>query len=118
MSYDLALVDPVTREELLLDAPHQMKGGTYALGGTPTASLNVTYNYYAHFRRTLGPYGIRSLYGKTGAETVPLLEAAIAQLGNDVDEDYWQPTEGNVKRALCQLRALALLRPDGVWEGD
>jgi hypothetical protein len=29
--------------------------------------------------------------------------------------DYWKATEGNAKRALCQLVALAQLRPDGVW---
>ena len=34
------------------------------------------------------------------------------------DPDYWKATEGNAKRALCQLRALAQLRPDGVFDGD
>ncbi len=32
MSYDISLVDPVTKETLELDAPHQIRGGTYALG--------------------------------------------------------------------------------------
>jgi hypothetical protein len=39
-------------------------------------------------------------------------------LGDETDPDYWKPAEGNVKRALMQLRALAVMRPDGVWSGD
>lgn len=118
MSYDISLLDPVSRQVIELDEPHHMRGGTYALGGTVEASLNVTYNYAKHFYRTLGEGGIRSLYGKTGAETVPALKRAIEQLADDVDDNYWKPTEGNAKRALCQLLALAQMRPDGIWDGD
>ena len=67
----------------------------------------------------LGEEGIRAIYGKTGAESIPMLEKAIAALGDDVDNnDYWHATEGNAKRALCGLLAFARMRPDGVWEGD
>ena len=31
---------------------------------------------------------------------------------------YWKATEGNAKRPLIQLRAMAQMRPDGVWYGD
>ena len=34
MSYDIELIDPVTKESIELDEPHHMRGGTYALGGT------------------------------------------------------------------------------------
>jgi hypothetical protein len=96
-----------------------MKGGTYALGGCPTAELNVTYNYSRHYYRVFGnDSGIRTIYGMTGAESIPVLKAAIAQLGDDVDDDYWKPTEGNAKRALTQLLALATMRPEGIWHGD
>ena len=27
MSYDISLVDPITKETLIMDAPHQMRGG-------------------------------------------------------------------------------------------
>ena len=118
MSYDLELCDPVTQEVLCLDAPHQMKGGTCQVGGCPYAELNVTYNYSKHYYRVFGEQGLRTIYGKTGAESIPLLKAAIEQLGDDVDDDYWKATEGNAKRALYQLVALAELRPDGVWQGD
>jgi hypothetical protein len=119
MSYDIYLVNPVNGEKLILDAPHQMRGGTYQVGGTYEAHLNITFNYSKHYYRILGQdKGIRSIYGMTGAESIPILQAAADQLGDDVDENYWNPTEGNAKAALLQLIALAKMRPDGVWEGD
>ena len=145
MSYDISLVDTVTGETLELDAPHHMRGGTYQVGGTMRAELNVTYNYGMHYRRVFDqleqPHraapawmhkawmlegsgsettvrGIRTIYGLTGAESLPVLDRAIAALRNDIDPDYWKATEGNAKRALVQLRALALMRPDGLWSGD
>lgn len=118
MSYDISLTDPVTHEILHIEVPHQMRGGTYAIGGTTEMWLNVTYNYGAHYRRVMGAEGIRAIYGMTGAESIPVLKSAIGALGDDVDEDYWEPTEGNAKSALCKLLALAQMRPDGVWDGD
>ena len=141
MSYDLYLVDPISRKTLELDAAHQMRGGTYAMGGTTECRLNITYNYAKHFWRVfeelpaprpLAPEqmrrhyaltgetvtGIRTLYGLTGAESLPILDRAIAMLKDDATDDYWEATEGNAKRALLQLRALATLRPDGIWDGD
>ena len=119
MSYDLRLVCPVTGETLMTDEPHQMRGGTYAMGGTRELWLNITYNYYPHFKRVLdAARGVRVLYGMTGATSIPLLQRAMALLGDDVDADYWQATEGNAKVALAGLLALAQLRPDGIWQGD
>jgi hypothetical protein len=134
MSYDIQLVDAVTGETLELDAPHHMRGGTYAVGGTTEAHLNVTYNYCPQFSRVFEPRattaaerhdwgrekfsGVRTIYGMTGAESLPVLDRAISMLADDVDPDYWKPTDGNAKRALVQLRALAAMRPDGVWAGD
>ena len=66
MSYDIQLCDPVTREVLHLDAPHQMTGGTYALNGTDECWLNITYNYAKFYYRpyVFGEKGVRTLYGK------------------------------------------------------
>ena len=144
MSYDIYLVDPITRKTLELDAPHQMRGGTYALGGTTEAHLNVSFDYGVHFwlvfeelpaPRPLAPEwmhkmaavdseihytiaGIRTLYGLSGAESLPILDRAMALLKDNGTDNYWDATEGNAKRALIQLRALAALRPDGIWDGD
>lgn len=120
MSYDISLKDPVTQETIELSNPHLMCGGTYVLGGTTELWLNVTYNYGRIFRRpeVLGEEGIRTIYGMTGAESIPVLQKAIANLGDDTDPDYWKPTDGNAKRPLCQLLAMAQMRPDGIWDGD
>jgi hypothetical protein len=124
MSYDLCLCDPVTSERLVLDQPHHMRGGTYQIGGTTRASMNITYNYADHLYRVLpdpgptGQEGIRSIYGLSGAEAIPILEGAISLLGDDVDPDYWKSTEGNTKSALTKVLALSRMRPDGVWRGD
>ena len=118
MSYDIDLRDPVTKEVLHLEHAHHMRGGTYAIGGTTEAHLNVTYNYGKHYYRVLGDKGIRTIYGMTGAESIPILKEAAEKLANDVHDNYWEPTEGNAKGALMQLIALATMRPDGVWDGD
>ena len=137
MSYDIELIDPVTKETLELDAPHHMRGGTYQVGGSARSSLNVTYNYFPQFHRVFDVLteprqkapewlrndgaqvgGVRTIYGLTGAESLPVLDKAIAQLADDVDPDYWKATDGNAKRALLQLRALASMRPDGLWSGN
>lgn len=116
MSYWANLCDPVTGSTLDLDELHEMKGGSYVQGGTRSAELNVTYNYCGLLREALGhDEDLRSLDGKTGAETIPLLKAGAETLGDETDPDYWKPAPGNVKRALLQLLALAQLRPDGVW---
>ena len=108
MSWDCDLCDPVTGEVIIFDFKHDMRGGTFALGGTNQATLNVTYNYGKHFY-------FRLLHGKTGAESILIFEREIKKLNEDVDPDYWKPTQGNVKQAIFGLRALAQLRPDGIW---
>lgn len=139
MSYDIHLVDPVTHTVLELDDPHQIRGGTYALSGTREMWLNITYNYSEwYYKPGVFPggedgKGIRSIYGLSGAESIPVLQAAIKAL-EAMTEDltpekikeyedygaggYWTPTRANAIRPLYQLLALAKLRPDGLWEGD
>ena len=119
MSYDIELTDPVTGEVLEVDHKHRIEGGTYQLGGTTELRLNITYNYGGILRKVLDPNkGIRVLYGLSGAESIPLLLDAIDQLGDELNDDYWKATEGNVKTALYGLLAFARMRPDGVWQGD
>ena len=118
MSYDLALHDPVNGCILELDYLHDMRGGTYAVGGSALAELNITWNYANHYYRVFGEQGLRTIYGKTGAESIPILQDAISQLADDATDNYWDGTEGNAKRALCQCLAFAQIRPDGIWNGD
>lgn len=93
-----------------------LQGGTYALGGTDTAELNVTYNYSRFFYRVLGEGGLRGLHGKPARETLPLIEQGIKRLKGDASEDYWEATEGNARKALEQMKAMSLALPECVWE--
>lgn len=140
MSYDISLTDPVTKETIHFDDPHFMTGGTYALGGTKEAWLNITYNYAEwYYKDGVFPdkgedaSGIRSIYGLYGADSIPVLQHAISVL-ESMDEDiseeelkkckeqgvsgYWLPTRQNAIKPLYQLLAMAKMRPDGVWKGD
>ena len=65
-----------------------------------------------------GSAGIKSIYGMSGAESIPLIGKAIMALGDDVSADYWGATEGNAKSPLYQLLDMAKMRPDGVWYVD
>ncbi|MDE2102426.1 MAG: hypothetical protein KGL39_34590 [Patescibacteria group bacterium] len=74
MSYDIDLIDPETSEPCVV-ANHE-EGGTYRMGGTTEASLNVTYNY--------SPF-----YGKKASETAERLRAAVAKLGTSRHHGGW-----------------------------
>ena len=45
MGYDIILKDLVTNEVLNFDAPHQIKDGTYVIGGTKEVWLKISCNY-------------------------------------------------------------------------
>jgi len=149
MSYDIELKDPIMGTTIVFEEPHQMHGGMYQIGGTAEAWLNITYNYSGYyydatesdsrfFGKTEDDYeeeeprnlGIRGIYGKTGAESIPMLRDMILRItekyskdgkwidGEGPNDDYWESTAANAVRPLLQLVALARIRPDGIWEGD
>lgn len=120
MSYDIALKDPVTKKTISVDTPHYIKGSIYVQGGTSELWMNITYNYSKIFCRpnVFGGNGIRTIYGMTGAESIPVIKKAMDVLGDDIDSNYWEATEGNAKQVLYGLLSFAQMRPDGVWEGD
>ena len=126
MSYDIDLLDPITKKVIEIKDAHFLRGGTYKMGGSTELSLNMTYNYSEILHKVIQPKstpseykaGIRSLYGMTALEATPILEAAISNLKDDVVDDYWQPTEGNVKQALNNLLTMCKIRPDAIIDGD
>ena len=119
MSYDIYLEEPETRETITFDESHNITGGTFALGGTDEAWLNITYNYSKFYYSMIDKEkGIRWLYGKTGKECLPVLKAAVEKLGTKTSKDYWKATAGNAGAALLGLTAFCELRPDGIFDGD
>lgn len=80
-------------------------GGTYVMGGSSEADLNVTYNYSPHYYRVLGlEDGFRSLNGMKAEDAIPILTKGIEALNDETDPDYWEPTEGNAKVALVIVK--------------
>jgi archaellum component FlaF (FlaF/FlaG flagellin family) len=121
MSWDFYLCDSVSKEVLTIDSPHFMFGGTYCPNGTNQLHLNITYNYSKVINPAMFDVPQEETYakvfnGKSALETIPLLNKAISNLSDNTDEDYWNPTEGNAKRALIQLLTIAKMRPDGIWQ--
>ena len=94
-----------------------VEGGTLMLGGSVQADLNITYNYSHYFHEALDTEkGLKWLSGRTAAETVVRLEAAVAALGTEPYTDYWEATPGNAGFALSILLAWARKNPEAVWE--
>lgn len=115
MSYDLGLY----YDDGPAAVDNHEEGGTYALGGTTDAVLNITYNYAKFYYNHLDKeQGIRWLYGKSGQETIDRLEQATELLGTVRNNDYWGATPGNAGYALSILLIWAKQHPGAIWYGD
>ena len=125
MSYDIDLIGP--NGEIVCVGSHE-EGVAYVLGGSNRASLNVTWNYSWFYYKFLDTEkGIRWLYGKTCAECIPKLEAALKELDTPdyfgsgtrrYEKDYWAPTTGNAAHALRILLSWSKEHPEAHFDGD
>ncbi len=87
MSYDIYLKDPVTKKTAEVPG-HLMRGGTFMANYHPESGtftpalnteawLNITYNYGHYYYEVNKEEGIRGIYGKTGLDSIPILEGMI-----------------------------------------
>lgn len=106
MSYWISLRDKKTGEAL--EVPSFTEGGTYAVGGSCEADLNVTYNYCKFFN-------FKGLHGKGAKKTIEELGVAVMALGTERDPDYWKATEGNAGYTVNILLGWAKQHPTGIW---
>lgn len=97
-----------------VEVARHAEGGTYQLGGTNAAELNVTYNYGRFYYPQL-PEGLRTLHEKRAADCIEMLEERVQALGTNRDGDYWAATPGNAGYALSILLAWAKEHPDAVF---
>lgn len=132
MSYSIRLINRKTEETLWFDKPRSIRGAVYVQGGSKDVELHITYNYAPWFKKGFGEDGIRTIYGKTGAESAEILLSAIETIHRlpDLSEGereqfeergitgYWLPTKDNVLYPLYTLLYMALTFPEGVWDGD
>ena len=114
MSHDVRLVDS---DIVLVSRQKISEGGTHVSCGTNECELNVTYNYSPLFYEVFpNDEGLKWLYGKTGKESIPVLEQAVERLGTKRDSDYWKATMGNAGYSLGILLDWAREFPQGKWE--
>lgn len=125
MSYDIELINKKTKQPLLLSQPQYIRGGTVKAKldendnlvqtKETEASINITYNYSHYYveatrddRRffkqeanaegnvTENSAGIRGLYGKTAAESLPMLRDMIERIKKkymDQETGEWSVTK-------------------------
>ena len=100
-----------------LKVDNHSEGGTYAIGGSDDAELNVTYNYGRLYHEQLNKdSGLRWLDGKKAKDCIKVLEKAVNALGIERDNDYWKATPGNAGYALSILLGWAKQHPKGIFE--
>ena len=125
MSYDIELINRKTKQPLLLSQPQYIRGGTVKAeldengnliqAKETEASINITYNYNHYYveatrddRRFFkqeadaegnvmeSSAGIRGLYGKTAAESLPMLTDMIERIKRkymDQETGKWAVTK-------------------------
>lgn len=125
MSYDIELINRKTKQPLLLSQPQYIRGGTVKAeldengnliqAKETEASINITYNYNHYYveatrddRRFFkqeadaegnvmeSSAGIRGLYGKTAAESLPMLTDMIERIKRkymDQETGAWYVTK-------------------------
>lgn len=96
------------------------EGGTYVLGGSTVAELNITYNYSKLYYMALeSRKGLRALHDQRAGDMIEHLECAVEMLCTGMasrpSKDYWEPTPGNAGRALKLLLSWARQYPDAYF---
>jgi hypothetical protein len=88
MSYNVSLW---ANEEIVELPEKYAEGGTYVLGGSNKADLNITYNYSGMYRDVFGEGGMNVFDGMNAGESIALLEQAVSKLGTKrYDGRNWQ----------------------------
>lgn len=86
MSYSIS----IERDGKTLELPEpQTEGGTYAIGGSNLAKMDVTYNYSELF-------SLANLDGFTVNDALPILAHKVAEWGVLPAPDYWAVDPRNV----------------------
>ena len=90
------------------------EGGTYALGGTTDADLNVTYNYGEVY--CLFGWSVKELHEQLAEATIPKLTELAEKLPDrPYKADYWAPTPGNAGHVVHILLRWAKQHPMAKW---
>lgn len=122
MSWNVYLNDPQSGQVIEIEGLRHQVGGNIVLGGSNLCEISsFTWNYNDIICKAFEPFlmkdGFREMSGMTGKESIPILAHAIAKLDPKTEDcNYWNPTEGNVRRSLVTMLEWAIARPDGIWK--
>lgn len=114
MGWDVDLID---EQGQTVEVPIQQEGGIIAVGGSPYASMSVTWNYSKFYYEHLDESeGFRWLNGKKAKDTIERLSKAILELGTEQSvRGYWEGTKGNAGHILKIMLDWARLYPEAEW---
>ena len=113
MSWDVYL----KKDDKVVKVDSHEEGGTYAMGGTTNAELNITYNYSWFYYQLLDKgKGLKWIDGKVAKDTIDQLQKAVTALGIRQNKDYWADTPGNAGYALMVLLCWAKANPEAIFQ--
>lgn len=113
MSYDISIIDNKTNNIIESSYPEYIDGYDYS----KPLYLSITFNYSSILSKAFNnKKGIYLLNNRKVSDTINIIEIAINRLKNEINDDYWSATEGNVKFALLKLYQMSLLGQGGVWK--
>ena len=84
----------------------------FHLTAPKNCNFNITFNYDLNYRKH--NFNIKHLNNKAAANVIPELKRVIGLLGDQTSDNYWEPIDGNAKRALITLLTMAQMRPDAI----
>ena len=115
VSYWVYLMDGGEDGEPFEVARHS-EGGTYVMGGTNEACMNVTYNYNKQYVKVFDGASLKeAIDGKRAGDLLPWLKKAVDVLGIERSADYWEASPGNAGHTLSVLVAWGEEHPDGTY---
>lgn len=115
MSYWVSLHETNDPESPIVEVDPHQEGGTYAIGGSNEADLNITYNYSEVYH--LFQFSIKDLDGQKAETMISKLRELVLKLGTKkYERDYWAPTPGNAGAALETLLDWAIRHPNAYFK--
>lgn len=116
MGYDIKLLDK-NKKIVQSERALYSLGGYFDKTGIHEMECGITYNYSSVLNKVFpDSKGIKYLNNRIARDTYSVLGNAINKLQDNYSNDYFEPTEGNVKKALLSLYQMALRKPDAVWQ--
>lgn len=111
MSYSIKIIDKNTEETIKVDHNIDVRGCTYAVGGTNKLEFSITFNYAKKMESVFG-CKFKDLDYTQIDNLIDLIVRAMSLIVYEPPSDnYWEDTWGNVYKALFDLLQLCMLAP-------